>query len=280
MRPKFYDVTGDDQKRKTLRRVVVMQQLLKRGSVFLTVMAVYILGTVSVFAETEWVHGKAINRSGDLEFLEEHVIQYEGDRIASIKTVYYDADLKKIGEQVSDFAHGLQYGSYEFVDERLQYYDGARVMSNQILIYCKDGAGEGMKKKYLQKDPRQVVGQGFHYFIVANLDSLARGEVIQAKLVLPAHLEQFDIRIGKHQLSGNRIQVRIELDNWFLRLFTPHVEAEYDINTRRLLSYRGLSMVADESGKPAVVAVFYDYSQQRPLLSSRSGSTVASVKRN
>jgi len=257
-----------------------MQQQLKRWSVFPAALAIYILGTVSVFAEVEWVHGKAINLNGELEFLEEHVIEYEGDRIASIKTVFYDSDYNKIGEQVSDFAHGPQLGSYDFTDERLRYHDGARVLSTQILIYCKETAGKGIKEKYLQRDSSQIVGQGFHHFIVANLDSLARGDVISAKLVLPAHLDQFDIRIGKHQMAGNRIQVRIELDNWFLRLFTPHVEAEYDLNTRRLLSYRGLSMIADESGKTVEVAIAYDYSQQRPILSSKLRSTVASSNRN
>jgi hypothetical protein len=257
-----------------------MQQLLKRWAVFSGVAALYILGTGSVFAEVEWVHGKAVNRSGQVEFFEEHVINYEGDRIANIKTVYYDADYRKIGEQVSDFAHGPQLGSYDFKDERHRYNDGARVMSNQILIYSKETAADGFKEKYLPREPRQIVGQGFHYFIVAHLDSLARGDAISAKLVLPAHLDQFDIRIAKHQMAGNRIQVRIEPDNWFLRLFTPRVDAEYDLNTRRLLSYRGLSMIADKAGKNVEVAVSYDYSQQRPMLSSRISSSTASANRN
>lgn len=257
-----------------------MQQRLKRWSIFPAALVFYILGTVSVFAEVEWVQGKAINLNGELEFLEEHVIEYEGGRMATIKTVYYDSDFKKIGEQVSDFAHGPQLGSYDFTDERLRYHDGARVMQNQILIYCKEAAGEATKEKYLRRDASQIVGQGFHHFIVANLDSLARGDIISAKLVLPAHLDQFDIRIGKHHMAGNRIKVRIELDNWFLRLFTPHVEAEYDLNTRRLLSYRGLSMIAGESGKTVEVSISYDYSPQRPMLSSKFRSTVANSNRN
>ena len=256
-----------------------MQQRLKRWSVFPAIVGIYILGTVSVFAEV-WVHGKAINRNGELEFLEEHVLKYEGDRIASIKTVFYDPDYNKIGEQVSDFSHGPQLGSYDFTDERLRYRDGARVMSDQILIYCEETVGDRVREKFIQRDSRQIVGQGFHHFIVANLDSLARGDVISAKLVLPAHLDQFDIRIGKHQMDANRIRVRIEPDNWFLRLFTPHVEAEYDLNTRRLVNYRGLSMISDKSGKTVEVAVSYDYSQQRPMLSSRFDSTVAGSNRN
>ena len=212
--------------------------------------------------------------------MEEHIVKYENNRIVSIKTIYYDADFRKIGEQVSDFSQGPQFGSYDFKDERLRYRDGARVMSDQILIYCKETPGGDTKKKYLPKDSSQIVGQGFHQFIAANLDSLIRGDVISAKLVLPAQMDQFDIRIRKHKIEGDRIIVRIELDNWFLRLFTPHVEAVYDLSSRRLLSYQGFSMIADKNGKTMQVAVSYDYSQQQPLKSSLFKAKVAGLGRN
>jgi hypothetical protein len=47
------------------------------------------------------------------------------------------------------------------------------------------------------------------------------------------------------------------------------VEADYDLDTRRLLTYRGVSMISDQSGKNVPVTVSYDYSQQSPLASSR-----------
>jgi hypothetical protein len=96
-----------------------------------------------------------------------------------------------------------------------------------------------------------------------------RGDIISAKLVLPAHMDQFDIRISKSKIENGRLKIRIELDNWFLRLFTPRVEAEYDLDKRRLISYQGVSMVADESGENVPVTVVYDYSQPPPLVSSR-----------
>ena len=239
---------------------------------------ILVAGAVSASADVERVYGKAVNAKGELEFLEEHIVKYENDRIANIKTIYYDAGLNKIGEQVSDFSHGPQFGSYDFKDERLQYHDGARVMADQILIYCKETPETGTKKKYLPKDADQIVGQGFHQFIVAHLDSLVRGDVIAAKLVLPAQMDQFDIRIYKRKIENGLILIQIELDNWFLRLFTPHVEAEYDLTRRRLLSYRGLSMISDLSGKTVEVKISYDYSQQRPLLSSVSKSNPARFK--
>jgi hypothetical protein len=231
--------------------------------------AIYLLAAVSALAEVERIYGRAINADGDLAFLEEHIVRYENDRIAALKTIYYDADLKKIGEQTSDFSHGPQFGSYDFKDERLQYHDGAKVMSNRILIYCKETPQADTQKKYLKRESDQIVGQGFHQFILANFDALMRGDTISAKLVLPAHMDQFDIRISKSKIENGRLQIRIELDNWFLRIFTPRVEAEYDLDARRLLSYRGFSMVADKSGKNVPVTVFYDYSQPSPLASSR-----------
>ena len=252
-----------------------MQQRLRRWLIVPAALVIYSLGIGSLFAEVKWVYGRAMNADGELEFMEEHIVEYQGEQIVASKTIYYDADFNKIGEQVSDFEHGPQFGSYEFIDERLQYLDGARVMPNQILIYCQDTGGGNIKKKSLRRDSRQIVGQGFHQFIVANLDSLVQDEVISAKLVLPAQLDQFDIRISKHQIADNRIHVRIDLNNWFLRLFTPHLEAEYDLTTRRLISYRGLSMIADKAGKTMEVAVFYDYSHQRSMLGSRFSSKLS-----
>jgi hypothetical protein len=176
-------------------------------------------------------------------------------------TIYYDASLTKIGELVSDFMQGSHLASYDFKDERLRYKDGARIMQDKILIYCKEAPDAGVQEKYLRRESGQIVGQGFHPFILDNLDVLANGEVIPVKLVLPAQMDQFNLRIRKYKIENDRIRLRIELDNWFLRLFVPHVEAEYDMSTRQLLSYQGVSVVADESGKTVPVTISYAHSR-------------------
>jgi hypothetical protein len=257
-----------------------MKQLLKKSIVIFGALAVFMGGVVSASADVEWIYGKAVNAKGELEFLEEHALRYKNGQIASIKTSFYDAEYRKIGEQISDFSHGPQLGSYDFKDERLQYLDGAQVKSDRILIYCKETPGGGTKKKLLQREPGQIVGHGFHQFIVANIDRLRQGDVISAKLVVPAHMDQFDIRISKQKIEDGCIRVKIELDNWFLRLFSPHIEAEYDLSSRRLLSYKGIGLIADVTGKTVQVAVSYDYSQQKQLLSSRLEKEMSGLERN
>lgn len=233
---------------------------MRRCLIWVTVLIA--LTSFSAFADVEKLHGRAVNSAGDLLFFEEHIIRYNNGKIAAMNTTYYNANMEKIGQLVSDFSAGAQLGSYDFIDDRSQYADGAKVLSDQILMYNQKAPDAERREKWLERNDDQIVGQGFHPYIQANLYKLANGDIISAKLVLPAQMNQFDVRIRKSKTEDSRLSIRIELNNWFLRLFVPHIEVEYDINTRQLLSYKGVSVVADQSGKTVPVNVSYDYSQQ------------------
>lgn len=235
----------------------------------------------SVSADVQKVYGKAFNAAGGLEYVEEHVLTYEKGKIVAIETTFYDAGTQKIARQVSDFSYGAQFGSYDFIDERHRSNNGVRVMPDRILIYNQKNPKTEAEKKYLPRKSDQIVGQGFYQFVAANLDALARGQSLSAKLVLPAQMGQYDVRISKHRiLQGNRIQLKVELDNWFLRLFSPNVEVEYEIDTRRLLWYKGISMVSNKDNQNVEVVTTYDYSQPPSMLGSRTKLLEPSSKLN
>jgi hypothetical protein len=42
-------------------------------------------------------------------------------------------------------------------------------------------------------------------------------------------------------------------------MFAPHVDAEYDLRTRHLLRYEGVSNLEDTSGKHKKVTITYSY---------------------
>jgi hypothetical protein len=251
-----------------------------RNSLVLAILILSCAGMPGAFAEVQRVYGQAFNLDGELEYMEEHLITYENDRIVAIETTFYDAAAQKIAQQVSEFTQGAQFGSYDFVDERHRYSDGARVMSDRILIYSKKNPSTDKKQKYLSKKPNQIVGQGFYQFVAANLDALARGESLTAKLVLPAQMNQFNVKISKKQVQGNRIQLKVELDNWFLRIFTPEIQVEYDLASRRLLWYRGISMVSNADKKNVEVLTTYDYPQKPSMLGARDNQAGVASQKN
>jgi hypothetical protein len=203
--------------------------------------------------------GKAVNAQGIVEYVEYHTVKYENGKVSESQTIYYDANNQKIGELTSEYSFGPQFGSYDFKDIRGQYQDGAKVSQDRILLFRKKSPEDDIEEQYLAKEKDQIVGQGFHQFIVHNLERIAQGESIQIRLVLPSRLDQFEFRIRKRKINGDTLYIRLEIDNWLLRLFAPHVDVEYDQKNRRLLRYEGVSNLEDSSGKHKKVTITYSY---------------------
>ena len=210
-------------------------------------------------AHGETFVGKAVNAKGILEYIEYHTVKYENDKVSESQTIYYDANNNKIGELISEYSFGPQFGSYDFRDIRAQYQDGAKVAPDKIWLFRKKSPENDIEEQYFIKEKDQIVGQGFHQFIVHDLGQIAQGEVFHIRLILPSRLDQFKFRIRKRKIKDDTLYIRLEIDNWLLRMFAPHVDAEYDLKTRRLLRYEGISNLEDASGKHKKVTITYSY---------------------
>jgi hypothetical protein len=200
-----------------------------------------------------------VDSQGNLEYVEYHTVKYTNGKVGASQTIYYDANNNKIGELISEYSFGPQFGSYDFRDIRAQYQDGAKVAPDKIWLFRKETSEDDIEGIHLPKEQDQIVGQGFHQFIVHNLEEIAQGEVFHVHLVFPSKLDQYDFRIRKREISGDKLSIRLEIDNWFLRLFAPHVDVEYDLKTRNLLRYEGISNLEDTSGKHKKVTITYSY---------------------
>lgn len=211
------------------------------------------------WGRTQSFTGKAFDESGALEYIEEHAITYEGNYVRNSLTTYFDADKSVIGYLQSDYTPSPQACSYTFRDLRRQYKDGVRVETDQICLFRKDGSEAEEESHCLPKDEKQIIGQGFHHFIMRHLDAIAKGGVFHVKLVLPSRLDQFNFRIRKKKIKGENILIRLEIDNWFLSLFAPHVDVVYERETGRLIRYEGISNVSDASGRFKNVRINYFY---------------------
>jgi hypothetical protein len=210
-------------------------------------------------AHGETFVGKAVNEKGILEYVEYHTVIYENGKVSGSQTIYYDANNTKIGELISEYSFGPQFGSYDFKDIRAQYQDGAKVAADRIWLYRKLSPKDDIDATYLPKEADQIVGQGFHQFIADNLERISQGEVFHIRLVLPSRLDQYEFRIRRRQIKGNTLYIRLEIDNWLLRLFAPHIDVEYDLRTRHLLRYEGVSNLEDASGNHKNVTITYSY---------------------
>lgn len=208
---------------------------------------------------TESLTGKAVNKAGELQYIELHTVTYEKGRVIRSLTTYIDSRNNVIGELVSEYLPNPQFNNYTFKDIRARYEDGVKVSGEQLFLYRKESPEKDAESAQLSKQANQIVGQGFHHFLKLNLEDIAGGKVFHIQLVMPSRLNQYSFRIRKQKLQGQILHVRLEGENWFMRLFAPHVDCEYDLGTRRLMRYVGISNLENASGLHKQVDISYTY---------------------
>ena len=208
---------------------------------------------------TEVFVGKALNEKGESEYTERHEVIYKEGKVIRSKTTYLDPSNRIIGDLVTEYMPDPRLCSYDFRDMRAKYADGVRVEGQRMRLFRKQNPPDEVELAYLPLTKDQIVGQGFHHFIVLNLEAIASGKVFHVKLVMPSRLKQYKFRIRKLDLDEGILSIRLEIDNWFLRLFAPHVDAEYDLKKRHLLRYDGISNLSDASGAYKKVVITYTY---------------------
>jgi hypothetical protein len=231
-----------------------------RVSFLISTLAFFLwVSTASGAVTTEVFSARALNQSGGLEYTENHAVSYENGKVTRSRTVYFDPAGRMIGELVSEYLPSPQFNTYSFKDMRAGYEDGVAVEEERLRLFRKKSPGANPESAYLRMAPDQVVGQGFHHFLRLNLEAVAAGEIFHIKLVMPSRLDQYNFRIRKVKMEGRTLHIRLEIDNWFLRIFAPYVDCEYDLSTRRLLRYVGISNLEDGSGSHPKVDIVYSY---------------------
>ena len=244
-----------------LRETFCVRDKMKRSILILFVFLIFgsLIEPVKSYGNTEIFIGKAVNGRGESEYTERHEVTYEEGKVVRSRTTYFDPSNRIIGDLVSEYLPDPRLCSYDFRDMRAKYADGVRVEGQRMRLFRKQNPRDDVESAYLPLIEGQIVGQGFHHFIVQNLEEIASGKVYHVKLVMPSRLKQYSFRIRKRNIDEGIVYIRLEIDNWFLRLFAPHVDAEYDLKTRHLLRYDGISNLSDASGAYKKVNITYSY---------------------
>jgi hypothetical protein len=68
-------------------------------------------------------------------------------------------------------------------------------------------------------------------------------------------------RLGSATFKPDAVTFALEADNWLLRLLAPKLEVQYDLTTRRLISYRGPSNLLSDNRTVQNVTITYRYLQ-------------------
>ena len=147
--------------------------------------------------------------------------------------------------------------TYVFEDLRRGYREGLRNEDGEYIIFKKAKDGEEETKAIT--DTEGVFScQGWHYYLVNNLEVLERKNVA-LNLILPSELRALPFEIQRVRSQGDRVEAVLELDHWLFRYFAPSLRLVYDSKSRKLLEYRGISNILDSQGNRQDVRIVYEY---------------------
>jgi len=207
--------------------------------------------------------GKAYDlKSGELLYRETHCVSADGfDR----EVIYQDAGGKLIARKVLDYSSGwitpsfVQYNHYSNESIEVGLDQGAVSMA---VVDLDDRSAS--KRAVAQPGAASpvVIDAGFDGFVRQHWDELVAGASREFQFPFADRQSLVDLRIQplscSYQTQTDQC-FRLDLANWLLRVVVKPIELGYDVASRRLTRYRGLSNIGDADGNGLVVDIRYDY---------------------
>ncbi len=146
-------------------------------------------------------------------------------------------------------------------DTRTGYIEGGETHGDSIRLFFKTNAKVPLKSKTILVPKPYVIDGGFNYFIKSNWEEIIKGNEMTFNIAIPSELDYYKFRITKEKETvydkKNAVILKLELDNVVLRYLAGPITIIYDVESKRLLSYEGLSNIRNSSGKNYEVRISY-----------------------
>ena len=195
-------------------------------------------------------------KTGKALYTETHEISANGQH----ETItYVAADGQKIGTKVLDYGTFPYVPIYRLSFDADGYTEGLtkRGMDGRTVVLEKrsDAKSDLETATVAAEDGETLTATtGAERFIADNLPALAAGKVLPFRLAVAGRLDSYRLRVRKTGDVPGGIEVQIEPAT-LLRLLTPDLHIVFDLQTRRIAHYEGVSDVQDPVTHKAFKAV-------------------------
>ncbi len=222
-------------------------------------------------------------------FTETSEIALEGERLLTAHSRYAAPDGKLAAESYSSFVNGPYMPDSRFIDHRTGRLGTTKALGElgapgvtgdkdlgKILLTRKLPPDLEEETETLDYHPQMTTAHGTFFYIRDHLDTLLKDESAKVRMVIPTRLDDYRFRIRPvegTEPEAPTLKMRVEVDNFFIRLFAPHVELEYDKANRRVIRYRGLSPIRDAKDDLMKVEMEFRYDPEPMPSASPRGSS-------
>lgn len=144
---------------------------------------------------------------------------------------------------------------FELRDARSGYREGAAPADRGLVVYAQPDAAAPERRADLVPPADGVVDAGFDAFVRRHWDALAAGSALPLHFLVPSELRFLPFRVRRVDADApDAATFRLSLGTWY-GFIAPHIDVSYDLATRRLRRFSGLSNIRDARGENLVVRI-------------------------
>ncbi|MDE1898146.1 MAG: hypothetical protein KGI40_00060 [Xanthomonadaceae bacterium] len=209
--------------------------------------------------------GEARDDAGRLVYIEQDFVWDGGTRRL---TLYRCPDGLPFARREDD-ARGGDPAAPDFAldDAQTGYREGVRRNADGMRrVYVRTNRASHEKSRPLPAARHLVIDAGFDAFVRAHFDALLSGVTVPVEFLVPSRLRAIGFRITRIEdtaaAARGEVAFRLELGRWFGFLL-PHIDVRYDLRTRALRRYAGLSNLRDARGDNIRVTIDFPPAQSR-----------------
>jgi hypothetical protein len=199
--------------------------------------------------------------SGEFYYSEEHEEMRIANKPSETRILYKDKSGKIIVKKTIDYSKSLLRPEFLQEDLRDGYTEGAKVINGSIQLIHRKNNKSKLETKILKIPGVAVIDGGFNYFVKENWDKLFKGEMMKFNFVVPSKLDFFAFRISRvkeETVNDHKVMVfKLEPDQFVIRALVAPIILKYNVATKRLCQYEGLSTINDHKGKSYKVRIVY-----------------------
>lgn len=203
---------------------------------------------------SESFSGSAFALDGDrLLYRETHLVQ-TGPNGAESVVLYRCPDGRPFARKRSRDDGDAQQPDFDLVDARMGYREGVRWRDGRREVYVQRNRDRPELSAPLRANDASaaVIDTGFDAFVQRHWDVLVGGGSLRFDFLVPSRRRFYAFKVERIEPEAgappHSVTLRIGLSAWFAFLL-PHIDLTYDVASRRLVRYEGLSNVRDLDGK-------------------------------
>lgn len=248
---------------KILQYMGSFRNSIPKNPVTLITVSMLVLGPAQyLYSETNNYYGDAFDQNtGQKVYSDNHSEFVQNGKHISSNIEYKDSTGKVIGRKTISFAKNTTLPDFKLEDLRDGYIEGAEFKDGKYKLYFRKNSSEPLQEKILDVSGKSVSDGGFDQFVKENWDSLSSGKKLKFRFYAPSQLDSFKFaaeKVKNVDYEGRpSMVVKMEMDNLLLNIFIPPIFITYDLETKRILFYEGISNVNNAQGKSYFVKLKY-----------------------